>query len=140
MSLDDLCIVEGRNEGLALILTRLHSGGIGLIERIACQNHLDKLATEHLHLIDLLLGRCDRHKNLTLDAQSVARQGYSLSVVSCAGAHYAASGLLRRERTNHIVCSANLVRAYHLQILALELYICSVTLRQVAILHQRRGR
>ena len=109
MSLDNLRIVEGRNEGLAFLATRLLGCLVGVVESIARKNNLHELATKHLHLIDFLLGGSYGHKNLTIYAELVARERHALRVITRAGAYDATLRLLLGERANLVISTANLI-------------------------------
>ena len=61
-------------------------------------------------------------------------------MVPRAGAYDALGSLFRRERLDHVVGAAYLVRPYHLKVLALEHHVCPVAVRQVAVRHEGGGR
>lgn len=133
-------MVEGRDEGLAFVLACLHGRTVRFVERVTRKDDLDGVAAEHAYLIDLLLGCSYGHEYLARDAELVAREGYALCVVARAGADDAFGRLVGRERPDHVVRAAYLVRTHNLKILALEHHVGLVSIRQVAVRHQRCGR
>ncbi len=56
-----------------------------IVKIIAHQAHVDRAAPKDLGLLDLLLGRRDRHENHAVDTKVAAHKGNALRVIAGAG-------------------------------------------------------
>ena len=63
-----LRVVEGWNEGFALLLRKFARALVGSIKVVACEDYLYIILSEHAHLLNLLLWCCLRHIDIALDA------------------------------------------------------------------------
>ena len=139
LALDDVGRVEGRQELRALLGAEGLGRGQGLVEIVAGQHDLDRVAAEDLGLVDLLLGRGDRHEDRAARAEMAAGIGHALGMVAGAGADEMAAAAGPGQLAHGVEGAAQLVAAHGRQILALEPDLGAVFRREMVVALQGRG-
>ena len=135
---DDPGVVERMHEDFFVRLRVLRGLAISIVERIPDQLYRCPRPAQCPHSLHLLTGRIFRHIDPALDTKLTARERDSLSMVASAGTDHPSCAFDFRKRTHQVVCTAYLVRADKLQILALQVNFRPVLLRQTAAALQRR--
>ncbi len=116
------------------------SRGKGVIEIIALQPDLDRIAPKHTGLLNLLLWGCHRHKDHTPDAKVPAHERNPLRVISSRGADKQPPVRISGQHLAHrIEGPAQLVGSHRRQIFALQPDISLKTVRQMRVAQQGRG-
>ena len=98
-------VIEGMNEGIALLIHQLLSVGKGFIVVVAMQH---SLSTQRTHGIHFDVGRGLRHDNHAFDAELFSRQGHALGMISRRCANHATSTISLWQQANFVVSAAQL--------------------------------
>ena len=135
---DHVSIVEGGQEVTALFGTELLRRGKRIVEIVALEFDLDRVAAEHAGFLDFLLRRGHGHENHALHPEMAAHEGHALRVIACRCADEEPSARISGQNLAHRVeGAAQLVGTHGGQILALEPDIGLEPVGQMRIAQQR---
>ena len=139
LALDDIGIVERRQEDRARLCAEILCRLQRVVEIVAHQPDLDLSAAELPRLVDLLLRRRHRHEDHALGAEMMAGIGHALCMVAGRGADETPPVGLRRQSLAHRIEGApDLVGAHRREVFALEPDIGTVSRRKIGVALERR--
>ena len=117
---NDIRIIEGMREGVAVLLGETLGLAGGVIVNAGDQNHFSTVVAGSLHLGD---GSALGHADHGLDAQLRGGQSNALSMVAGGAGDDAVRSFLRSQGTDLVVGAADLESAGELQVLRLDVNV-----------------